>query len=119
MHKQRAIMENANGWKTIEGVHCPWKRHGISWKVLGGTGSFWTCVIRVCTWMTEQLYASCLLSCLIVVLLSHLDMWILLIITHCYLLLFTDFLLSMTHYAYHTLVEVLISHSRVAGSSPA
>ena len=83
------------------------------------TGLFWTCVISVCAWMTEQLYASCLLSCLIVVSLPHLDMWTLLIITHCCLPLLTDCLLSMTHYAYYTLAGVLISRSRVAGSSPA
>jgi|SRR6266702_559037 len=97
----------------------PMERHGISWKVLEGTGSFWTCVIRVCAWMTELLYASCLLSCLIVVSLPYSDMWTLLIITHCHLLLLTDHLLSMTHYAYYMLVEVHISRSRVAGSSSA
>ena len=97
----------------------PMERHRISWKVLEGTGSFWTCVIRVCAWMTERLYASCFLSCLIVVSLPYLDMWTLLILTHCCLLLLTDCLLSMTHYAYDMLVEVLISHSRVTGSSPA
>ncbi len=69
--------------------------------------------------MTELLYASCLLSRLIVVSLPHLDMWTLLIITHCCLPLLTDCLLSMTHYAYYMLVEVLISRRRVAGSSPA
>jgi len=69
--------------------------------------------------MTELLYASCLLSCLIVVSLPFLDMWTLLIITHCYLLLLTDSLLSMTHSAYYMPVGVHISHSRVAGSSPA
>ena len=93
--------------------------HGKAWKVLEGTGLFWTCVIRVCAWMTERLYASCFLSCLIVVSLPYLDMWTLLILTHCCLLLLTDCLLSMTHYAYYTLVEVLISCSRVTGSSPA
>ncbi len=97
----------------------PMEKHGISWKVLEGTGSFWTCVISVCAWMTELLYASCLLSHLIVVSLPFEDIWTLLIVTHCCLLLLTDCLLSMTHYAYYTLVEVLISHSRVAGSSPA
>src|SRR6266702_2813936 len=97
----------------------PMERHGMSWKVLEGTGSFWTCVIRVCIWMTEQLYASCLLSCLIV---FHFPIWIhgpyssLLIVAYS---LLTDCLLIMTHYAYHMLVFVLISHSRVAGSSPA
>ncbi len=84
-----------------------------------GTGMFWTCVISVCAWMTELLYASCLLSCLIVVSLPHLNMWTLLILTHRCLPLLTDCLLSMTHSAYHTPVEVLISHSKVAGSSPA
>ncbi len=88
----------------------------MSWKILEGTGSFWTCV---CAWMTELLYASCLLSCLIVVSLPFEDIWTLLIVTHYCLLLLTDHLLSMTHYAYDTLVEVLISHSKVAGSSPA
>ena len=97
----------------------PMERHGISWKVLEGTGSFWTCVISICAWMTELLYASCLLSCLIVVSLPYLDMWTLLIMTQSCLLLLTDCLLSMTHYAYDMLVEVLISHSRVTGSSPA
>ncbi len=60
-----------------------------------------------------------LLSCLIVVSLPYLDMWTLLIVTHCCLLLLTDCLLSVTNCAYHTPVEVLISHSVVAGSSPA
>ncbi len=69
--------------------------------------------------MTEQLYASCLLSHLIVVSLPYLDMWTLLILRDVAYSLLTDCLLSMTHYAYDTLVEVLISHSRVAGSSPA
>ncbi len=69
--------------------------------------------------MTELLYALCLLSCLIVVSLPFEDMWTLLILTHCCLLLLTDHLLSMTHYAYDTLVEVHISRSRVAGSSSA
>jgi len=69
--------------------------------------------------MTELLYASCLLSCLIVVSLPFLDMWTLLIITHCRLCLLTDCLLSMTHSAYDTPVEVHISRSVVAGSSPA
>ncbi len=82
-------------------------------------GRIWTCVITVCAWMTELLYASCLLSRLIVVSLPYLDMWTLLIITHCCLPLLTDCLLSVTHYAYYTLVEVLISHSRVTGNSPA
>ncbi len=90
--------------------------HGKAWNTVEGTGLFWT---YVCAWMTELLYASCLLSRLIVVSLPFLDMWILLIVTHCCLLLITDRLLSMTHYTYDTLVEVLISHSKVAGSSPA
>src|SRR6266702_4156387 len=89
------------------------------WKGMEGTGLFWTCVIRVCAWMTELLYASCFLSCLIVVSCPYSDMWNLLIVTHCCLLLLTDCLLSMTYYAYNTLVEVLISCSRVTGSSPA
>jgi len=93
--------------------------HGKAWKIVEGTGSFWTCVIRVWAWMTELLYASCLLSCLIVVSLPYSDMWTLLIVTQSCLLLLTDHLLSITHYACNTLVEVLISHSKVAGSSPA
>src|SRR6266702_4213883 len=93
--------------------------HGKAWNVMESTGSFWTCVIRVRAWMTKQLYASCLLSHLIVVSLPHLDMWTPLIMTQSCLLLLTDRLLSMTHYAYDTLVEVLISHSKVTGSSPA
>ncbi len=83
------------------------------------SGRVWTCVIRVCAWMTEPLYASCLLSRLIVVSLPFLDMWTLLIITHCCLPLLTDCLWSVTNCAYCTPVEVLISRSRVAGSSPA
>ncbi len=49
--------------------------YGKAWKVLEGTGLFWTCVISVCAWMTERLYASCLLSCLIVVSLPFVYMW--------------------------------------------
>ena len=60
----------------------PMERHGILWKVLEGTGLFWTIVIRVCAWMTKLLYASCLLSHLIVVSLPLLDMWTLLIMTY-------------------------------------
>src|SRR6266702_1495188 len=93
--------------------------HEKAWNVMEGTGSFWTHVIRVRAWMTEQLYASCLLSCFIVVSLPYSDMWTLLILTHCCLLLLTNCLLSMTHCAYYTPVEVLISHSVVTGSSPA
>ncbi len=69
--------------------------------------------------MTERLYASCLLSCLIVVSLPYLDMWTLLIMTQSCLLLLTDNFLRMTNCAYCMPVEVLISHSVVAGSSPA
>ena len=97
----------------------PMERHGIPWKVLEGTGSFWTHVIKVCAWMTELLYASCLLSHLIAVSLPFVDIWIyssLLIVAYS---LLTDRLLSMTHYAYHMIVGVLISHSIVAGSFPA
>ena len=69
--------------------------------------------------MTELRYASCLLSHLIVVSLPYSDMWTLLIVTHCCLPLLTDHLLSVTNCAYYMPVEVLISHSVVAGSSPA
>ncbi len=69
--------------------------------------------------MTELLYASCLLSRLIVVSLPFVYLWtysLLLIVAYS---LLTDSLLSMTHSAYYTPVGVHISRSRVAGSSPA
>ncbi len=69
--------------------------------------------------MTELLYALCLLSHLITVSLPFEDIWTLLIVTHCCLLLLTDCLLSMTNCAYYMPVEVLISCSVVTGSSPA
>jgi len=34
-------VENADGWKTVEGVHCPWKGmedYGKYWKVLDHSG---------------------------------------------------------------------------------
>ncbi len=97
----------------------PMERHGNLWKVLEGSELVLSWFVPGYWWMTELLYASCLLSHLIVVSLPFLDMWTLLILTHCCLPLLTDCLLSMTNCAYCTPVEVLISHSIVASSSPA
>ncbi len=112
-------MENADGWKTVEGVRCPWKgmectrRH---WSILDSwfVPGYW--------WMTESLYASCLLSCLIVVSLPLVDTWFYSSLL-CYTLLLTLWLL-IAYWAwlivcYCTPVGVLISRSIVAGSSPA
>jgi len=112
-------VENANGWKTIEGVRCPWKgmeSHGRYWIILD------LCYQSVCLddWATVCLMSlisphCCFTSPFGYMDLTHHDSELL---TLAYWLL-TDRLLSMTHYAYYTVVEVLISHSKVTGSSPA
>jgi len=35
-------VENADGWKTIEGGVLPMERPGRYWKIVEGTGEFWT-----------------------------------------------------------------------------
>ena len=112
-------MENADRWKTVEGVRCPWKGMectGRNWSILDSwfVPGYW--------WMTESLYASCLLSCLIVVSLPFVYTWFYSSFL-CYALLLT-LCLWIAYWAwlivcYCTLVEVLISRSKVAGSSPA
>ncbi len=112
-------MENADGWKTVEGVRCPWKGMectGKHWSILDSrfVPGYW--------WMTELLYASCSLSHLVDVSLPIVYMWFYSSLL-CYALLLTIRLL-IAYWAwlivcYCTLVGVLISRSRVAGSSPA
>ncbi len=109
-------MENADGWKTVEGVCCPWKG-------LEGTGEYWThgSCLDIDGWLSYCMpHVSCLAS-----LMFHFPLWILGFTHHCllYILLLTLCLL-IAYWAwlivcYYTLAEVLISHSIVAGSSPA
>ena len=109
-------MESSGGWKTIEGVRYPWKGMECTGSILDSwfVPGYW--------WMTELLYASCLLSRLIDVSLPFVYTWFYSSFL-CYTSLLTLRLLiaywAWLMVCYYTLVGVLISCSRVAGSSPA